>query len=404
MKSVTNTRLHPGLIILMSLATGISVASNYYVQPLLHTIAAYFRITNSTAGLIVTSAQIAFALGLMLLVPLADLIERKKLIVVMTLLAGAGMLVTAAAPSIIFVFIGTTVTGMFSVVAQILVPYAATLAQPEERGKIVGHMMSGLLLGILLARTVSGYCSTWFGWQSIYWLGAGMMFITGAVLGRNLPRYHSSIKISYPSLLKSTLTLFIDERVLRIRALLGAIIFCIFSILWTSISFLLANAPFNYSDGTIGLFGLVGAAGALAASRVGKLIDSGKTNLVTSLCIGLLLFSWFPLAVSKSSLLALIIGILLLDLAVQALHITNLSVLNHLSAESRNRLTSGYMTCYFAGGACGSVLSTVLFDYAGWLAVSLCGVTLSLVGVIVWWLSQRDNSSSTSTPAQGHHK
>jgi len=389
MPNTTPTRLSPSLVALMSTATGVAVASNYYAQPLLHTIATQFGIANGAAGLIVTIAQLGYALGLMLLVPLADMVERKKLIIVMTLLSAAGMMLTALAPTITLVLIGTALTGLFSVVAQILVPFSATLAAPEERGKVVGHVMSGLLLGILLARTVAGYLSSFGGWQTVYWFGAGMMVLTAIALGRALPRYHQPAGLSYPRLLMSILTLFVEEPVLRVRALLGAIVFGVFSIMWTSLSFLLSATPFHYSDGTIGLFGMVGAAGALAASQVGRLADRGKAGLATGAGLAALLLSWLPLAFAQSSLLALLIGVLVLDLVAQAVHITNLSVINHLHAGARNRLTSGYMTCYFIGGACGSVLSTAIYDYAGWSGVSMCGAGLSAVGLIVWWNSQR---------------
>lgn len=384
-------KLSPGLVIMMSIATGVAVASNYYAQPLLHTIAARFGISNGSAGLIVTVAQLGYALGLMLLVPLADMVERKRLIVVMTLLSACGLVITAAAPSLIFVLIGTALTGLFSVVAQVLVPFAATLAAPHERGKVVGHVMSGLLLGILLARTVAGYLSSLGGWQTVYWFGAALMIVTAIVLGRALPRHHESPGLSYPRLLASILTLFVEEPVLRIRTLLGAIVFAVFSVLWTSISFLLAAAPFSYSDGTIGLFGLVGAAGALAASHAGRLADSGKARLSTSIGLSLLLLSWLPLVFAKSALVALLIGILLLDLVAQAVHVTNLSVINHLRPDARNRLTAGYMTCYFIGGACGSLLSTSMYGYAGWGGVSAAGAILSAIGLIVWWLAGRND-------------
>ncbi|MEO6938187.1 MAG: MFS transporter [Collimonas sp.] len=389
MEATTSSRLSPGLVALMAMATGVAVAGNYYAQPLLHTIAAQFGISNGAAGAVVTVAQLSYALGLLLLVPLGDMFERKKLIVVMTLLSAAGLVLTALASSLAMVLLGTALTGLFSVVAQILLPFSATLAAPEERGKVVGHVMTGLLLGILLARTVAGYLSTVGGWQTVYWFGAAMMLITAIALARALPRYHQPLGLSYPRLLKSILHLFVQEPVLRIRALLGAIVFAVFSILWTSISFLLAAAPFHYDDGTIGLFGLVGAAGALAASQVGRLADRGKAGFATSAGLLLLLLSWLPLAFSIYSLPALLIGVLLLDLVAQAVHVTNLSVINHLHGAARNRLTSGYMTCYFMGGAAGSMLSTFVYEQAGWPGVCGSGALLSAIGLLLWRMSRR---------------
>ncbi|WP_211443525.1 MFS transporter [Collimonas humicola] len=394
METGTSSRLSPGLVALMAMATGVAVASNYYAQPLLHTIAGQFGISNGAAGSVVTVAQLSYALGLLLLVPLGDMFERKKLIVVMTLLSAAGLALTALASNLALVLLGTALTGMFSVVAQILLPFSATLAAPEERGKVVGHVMTGLLLGILLARTVAGYLSAIGGWQTVYWFGAAMMFLTALALARALPRYHQPLGLSYPRLLTSVLRLFVDEPVLRMRALLGAIVFAVFSILWTSISFLLSAAPYHYGDGTIGLFGLVGAAGALAASQVGRLADRGKAGLATSIGLALLLLSWLPLAFSEYSLAALLFGVLLLDLVAQAVHVTNLSVINHLHGAARNRLTSGYMTCYFIGGAAGSMLSTFLYEHSGWLAVSASGALLSALGLLIWRGSLRRSAAT----------
>ena len=389
MATAISSRLSPGLVALMAMATGVAVASNYYAQPLLHTIAGQFGISNGAAGAVVTVAQLSYALGLLLLVPLGDVFERKKLIVVMTLLSAAGMVLTALASNLALVLLGTALTGMFSVVAQILLPFSATLAAPEERGKVVGHVMTGLLLGILLARTVAGYLSAIGGWQTVYWFGAAMMCVTALALARALPRYHQPAGLPYPRLLMSVLHLLLDEPVLRMRALLGALVFAVFSILWTSISFLLSAAPYHYDDGTIGLFGLVGAAGALAASQVGRLADRGKAGLATSIGLALMLLSWLPLAFSEHSLAALLFGVLLLDLVAQAVHVTNLSVISHLHGAARNRLTSGYMTCYFLGGAAGSMLSTFLYGRGGWPAVAVSGALLSALGLIIWQASER---------------
>ncbi|WP_373886619.1 MFS transporter [Duganella sp. BJB480] len=384
MATIPSNKLGTGLVVLMSAATGVAVASNYYAQPLLHTIAARLGISNAGAGCIVTAAQLGYALGLMLLVPLADLFERKRLIVVMALLSAAGLMLMALADSLVLVLAGTLVTGLFSVLAQILVPFAATLAAPEERGRVVGNVMSGLLLGILLARTVAGYLSAAAGWQAVYWFGAAMMVATAIALGRALPRHHQSAGLSYPRLLASTLSLFAEEPVLRIRAFLGAVVFCVFSVLWTSLSFLLAAEPYRYDDGTIGLFGLVGAAGALAASPVGRWADRGKAGLVTSVGLSLLLLSWLPLAAARTSVAALVAGILVLDLTAQAVHVMNLSVINQLRPDAGSRLTACYMTCYFIGGATGSLLSTYVYARAGWSGVSLAGAALSLVALAAW--------------------
>lgn len=288
--------LSPTLIVVMSIATGLAVASNYYAQPLLDTIAQSFNLSVNQAGFIVTAAQLGYAVGLMFLVPLGDMFERRGLIVAMTLLAASGMLITAMSQNLTMMIIGTALTGLFSVVAQLLVPLAATLAAPEKRGQVVGTIMSGLLLGILLARTVAGALASIGGWRTIFWVASILMAVMALVLWRSLPHYKQKAGLNYGQLLGSIVSLYIRVPVLRTRALLGALSFANFSVLWTSMAFLLASPPFGYSEVTIGLFGLVGAAGALMANKAGRLADQGKARLTTSAGLGLLLLSWIPIA------------------------------------------------------------------------------------------------------------
>ncbi|PVZ82709.1 MFS transporter [Serratia sp. S1B] len=395
--------ISPLLTLIIAIATGLSVASLYYAQPLLETIAQQFDLSAKQAGLIVTAAQLGYAVGLLFLVPLGDMFERRRLIVVMTILAAAGLLMTAASSTLSMMIIGTALTGLFSVVAQILVPLAATLAHPAKRGKTVGMIMSGLLLGILLARTVAGALATLGGWRTVYWVASVLMIMMALVLWRTLPRYHPQSGLNYPQLLKSIFSLFYSTPLLRTRAILGALSFANFSVLWTSMAFLLAAPPFNYSEAVIGLFGLVGAAGALAASRAGHLADQGKAKVTTSIGLLLLLFSWLPISLAKYALWSLIIGILLLDLAVQALHVTNQSVIYRIMPEARNRLTAGYMTSYFIGGALGSMLSAAAYQYAGWNGVTAIGAILSLLNLLNWWHGKRyDSPESVSSSSVIH--
>lgn len=379
--------LNSALVALMSIATGLSVACNYYVQPLLATIAQTFDLSFHQAGFIVTTAQLGYAAGLLLLVPLGDMLERRGLIVIMSLLAAGGMVITALSGSLMMLLLGTVLTGLFSVVAQLLVPLAASLAAPEKRGKVVGTVMSGLLLGILLARTVAGGLAQLGGWRLVYWVASGLMVVMALALWRGLPRYKQSIPLNYGQLLGSIFTLFAQHPILRSRAITGCLAFANFSVLWTSMAFLLSSPEWNYSEGEIGLLGLVGAAGALAARQAGSLADKGKARLTTSAGLLILLASWGIIAFGAHSLIALIIGIILLDLAVQGVHITNQSVIYRHMPEARNRLTSGYMTSYFIGGAAGSLLSASAFQTAGWYGVCAVGALLTLVNLFNWWRS-----------------
>ncbi|AVF37160.1 MFS transporter [Rahnella sikkimica] len=382
--SKTPVTLSPALIMLMAVATGLAVASNYYPQPLLETIARAFSLSVNQAGFIVTVAQLGYACGLMFIVPLGDMFERRRLIVLMTLLSAAGLLITAMAPTLTIMLVGTALTGLFSVVAQILVPLAATLAVPERRGKVVGLIMSGLLLGILLARTVAGALATLGGWRTVYWVASALMIIMALVLWRKLPKHQQHTDLNYPQLLKSIFTLFIHTPVLRTRALIGMFCFANFSILWTSMAFLLAGPAYHYSEGVIGLFGLVGAAGALAATRAGHLADKGKAHLTTTAGLILLLLSWAAIAYGQHSVISLIVGIIVLDLSVQGVHITNQSVIYKSMPEARNRLTAGYMTTYFIGGAVGSLVSASAYQTAGWYGVSVAGTIMCVLNLLVW--------------------
>lgn len=377
--------LSPALILLMSVATGLAVASNYYAQPLLDTIANAFSLSASSAGFIVTAAQLGYAAGLLFLVPLGDMFERRTLIVTMTLLSAGGMLITATSQSLGMMILGTALTGLFSVVAQILVPLAATLASPEKRGKVVGTIMSGLLLGILLARTVAGLLATLGGWRTVYWVATVLMVLMALALWRGLPRVKQENHLNYPQLLGSVFQLFTQDKLLRTRALLGCFTFANFSILWTSMAFLLAAPPFNYSEGVIGLFGLAGAAGALGARPAGGLADKGKAHLTTTVGLLLLLLSWGAIWYGHLSVLALIIGILVLDLTVQGVHITNQTVIYRVKPDARNRLTAGYMTSYFVGGAAGSLLSASAWQHAGWSGVCAIGAICAAINLLIWW-------------------
>ncbi|MDM6897822.1 MFS transporter [Enterobacter hormaechei] len=360
-------------------------ASNYYAQPLLDTIARAFDLSASSAGFIVTAAQLGYAAGLLFLVPLGDMFERRMLIVSMTLLAAGGMLITASSQSLTMMIIGTALTGLFSVVAQILVPLAATLASPEKRGKVVGTIMSGLLLGILLARTVAGLLASLGGWRTVYWVASVLMVIMALALWRGLPKVKQENHLNYPQLLASVFSLFTRDKLLRTRAVLGCLTFANFSILWTSMAFLLAAPPFNYSEGVIGLFGLAGAAGALGARPAGGLADKGKSHMTTSAGLVLLLLSWAAIWYGHVSVLALIVGILVLDLTVQGVHITNQTVIYRVKPDARNRLTAGYMTSYFIGGAAGSLISASAWQHAGWTGVCAIGAIVAAINLLVWW-------------------
>jgi predicted MFS family arabinose efflux permease len=367
------------LVVLLAVATGVSVATNYYAQPLLAAIGHTLHLGGGEAGLIVTAAQLGYVAGLVLLVPLGDLVERRGLVVLMSLVAAAGLVGAALAPNLAVLFLFAALVGANSVVAQILVAFAATLAGPEERGKVVGSVMSGLLLGILLARTVAGYIAAASSWRVVYFCAAGSMALLAAVLWRTLPRYRARLDLTYPKVLASVVALFRHEPVLRRRSLYGGLSFAVFSILWTSLSFLLSSSPYHYGEGTIGLFGLAGAAGAVMASVAGRFADAGKQQAMTVATSLAMTAAFVVMLLAPHVLGALIAGIVVLDLGCQGIHITNQSEIYALAGEARSRVNSAYMTCYFVGGTLGSIGSAVCYGRYGWNGVAALGTAVAVL-------------------------
>jgi predicted MFS family arabinose efflux permease len=383
-------RMSRRLVAVLAVATGASVANMYYAQPLLPLIRRDLHLTAGVAGLVVTVTQVGYAFGLVLLLPLGDLLERRRLIAVTSVAVAFAMAWFGLSPGAGSLLAAAFVVGVLSVVAQILVPFAARLAGPGERGRVVGTVMSGLLVGVLLARTVAGALAEAGSWRFVYWAGAGLMLIQAAVLRRALPRHRERLTIGYPGLLRSLGALIVAEPVLRRRAVYGALSFAAFSVLWTSLAFLLAAPPFRYGPAAIGLFGLAGAAGALTASAAGRLADRGTVRLNTAVAVGLLCVAYFPLWLGRHSVAWLLLGIVLLDIGAQGLHITNQSEIYRLRSEANSRVNSVYMTMYFAGGAAGSAVSAFGYGTAGWAAVCLAGGSFAALALLFFgWDSLR---------------
>ncbi|MBV9025179.1 MAG: MFS transporter [Streptomycetaceae bacterium] len=386
----------PGLdrptTLLLAIATGLSVASLYYAQPLLEDIRRALHLSTSGAGFVVTVTQIGYAASLLLLVPLGDLLERRRLVTSMCLLSAGALAVVGMSPNSTLLYVFSAIVGLFSTTAQMLVAFAASLAAPEARGKVVGTVMSGLLLGILLARTVAGYLAELGGWRVVFWVAAALMLLLAAALRSRLPLAPPTSDLGYGALLRSVITLLREEPVLRLRALYGGLTFAGFSVLWTPISLMLAAPPYRFNADIIGLFGLAGVAGAVAASMAGRLADRGGARMVTGLCGLLLTAMWLPMGWGRHSLAALIVGIIGYDLACQAMHITNQSEIYRLRPEARNRLTSAYMTCYFTGGVVGSSLASVAYSSYGWGGVSALGAAIGACICLVWLFGLRKKS------------
>lgn len=368
---------------LMTIAAGAAVASNYYPQPLLDTIASEFGVSYAAVGIIVTVSQIGYGAGLLLLVPLGDKFEKKGLITGMMSLTALGLLTSALASNLSLLLVGTVITGLFSAVTQMLVPFAALLAPAESKGRAVGMVMSGLLIGILLGRTISGTLATLGSWRTVYFVASVVMLLLAGLIWRSLPSHRQQTPIVYTQLIASVIDLVIHHPILRVRAMLGFFSFVLFALFWTPLAFLLSQPPYQYSEAVIGLFGLAGVAGALAANWAGKATDRGYNREASLIALVVLLLSWIPLGFATTSLWALILGVILLDLAAQLLHVSNMGAIMKINPEIRNRLNSGYMTVYFMGGALGSLMAAAVYQYAGWNGIALTGGLVALVALIL---------------------
>ncbi|MCM3040569.1 MFS transporter [Paenibacillus motobuensis] len=381
------------IAILFAIACGLAVSNVYYAQPLLDSLAYEFGISHSSLGIVITVTQICYALGLFLLVPLGDLLDQRRLIVIMMLLSVAALVIIGTAPTVPVLFIGLAIMGLLAVVTQVLVSFASTLAAPSERGSVVGFVTSGVVIGILLARTIAGVLTDLAGWRSVYLTSAALMLIIVGAIYWVMPQPNRLDKnlLSYPQLLHSVLQLFVEERILRIRAIIAMLIFTAFSTFWTSLVLPLSSPPHSLSHTAIGAFGLAGVAGALAAARAGRLADRGWGQRTTGVALFLLTVSWLPINYLKHSLAFLVIGVVLLDAAVQAVHVTNQSLIFNVRSEARSRLTAAYMIFYSIGSATGSIASTKLYAYAGWNAVCLFGSVVSGVALLFWALTRRSS-------------
>lgn len=376
------------LVVLMAVGAGLSVGSNYYVQPLLPDLADGFEARSSVVALLVTVSQVGYVAGLALVVPLGDLLERRRLLTLATALTGCGLALIAAAPSLVLLFPAVALVGVTSVAAQIFVPLSADLARPEQRGQAVGTVMGGLLIGILLARTLAGLISAAAGWRAVYVVAALSMFALAAVCRRELPTVIPSATTTYRSLLASVWSLYREEPVLRRRGLYGALGFASFATLWTSLAFLLDDS-YGYGEAEAGLFGLLGVAGAVAAQFAGRVADAGWARVSTLGFFLTVTVSWAVLAQGERSLAALVVGIPLLDLAVQGGHISNQSEVYRLRPEARSRLTTAYMCVNFMGGVLGSASSAAVYGSGGWPAVCAVGTGFSLLALGLWLTEAR---------------
>ena len=367
-----------GLLWLMAIACGLCAGTNYYCQPLIGSIQADYLVAESLVAFTVTIAQVSYALGLLLIVPLGDIVNKTKFIPLLMLFAAIGLFISATASHIYLLWLGTFIAGLFSVAAQVLIPFATMAVKPEKTGQVIGFLMSGLLVGILLSTSLAGLLSALWHWQAIYMLSATLMLVLAGLLKSRLP-YLLRLKMSYASIFVSMAQLVRQEHRLVLRALIGACCFAAMSILFSTIALLLGQAPFELSELWIGLITLVGVFGALSSSQLGKVADRGATQLLT--CIGLitLAISWGLLYLGQQQLWCYILGYAVINLGLAMVHTANQAIVFRLRPDAKSRINAIYMTSYFIGGAAGSALGVYAWQQGGW-SMS-CMVGISLIGM-----------------------
>ncbi|HEY2505015.1 MAG TPA: MFS transporter [Streptosporangiaceae bacterium] len=384
-----------GLVLLFAVTTGLVVANLYYSQPLLHLIAADFRSGAGATGVLVTVTQIGYAAGLLFAVPAGDLFVPRRYVPCLLLVSAAALLGAALAPSLPALMAAAAIAGFCSVAAQVLVPLAAAMSSNAQRARVIGTVFSGLLLGILLARTIAGLLAEAVGWRGLYGIAAALMLGLAVLLSRVLPAARISAAESYASVLRSTVALARDLRELRHRSLYGAAGFAAFSVFWTTAAFLLSGAPYHYGTITVGLFGLVGAAGALSASWAGRLLSRCSLRWLTGAALALTAASFALLWVGRDSLAVLVLGIIVLDIGVQGLHVLNQNTIYSLAPGARSRINGVYMTLYFVGGAVGSAAASLAWSTRGWAAVCVAGAALPVAVLCMWAWWSRSSANRT---------
>ncbi len=380
-KTEMPARLRRGTVFLLAAACGLSVANLYFGQPLLKQMAETLPATESEMGLVSSLTQAGYALGLLFFVPLGDSMERRRMILVMLGCVTLAALAVASSPGPIWLAAASLALGAATITPQLLVPLAAGMAHIAERGRVVGTVMSGLLVGILLSRTFSGLVGSEIGWRGVYVIAAVLSVALAVVLRFTLPPGPPATRLGYGRLLASMGRLLRDQPVLRESCVYGAAGFGAFSAFWTTLTFHLARPPFELGSAAVGAFGLLGAAGALSAAFTGRIADRRGPRLTIGLGLGCVGAGFAILWAFGYTLAGLIVGVILVDLGAQGAHISNQTRIYSLQAEFHNRLNTVYMVTFFVGGAAGSALASFAWGAWGWAGVCGVGVAFTALGL-----------------------
>ena len=378
--------LSKSLLWIMAIAAGISVANIYYNQPLLAQMQATFGVDARVIGWVPTLTQIGYAVGMLLIVPLGDMLQRKRLVVLFSAIAAAGALAIGISPSVAVLFPASFLFGVATMTPQLLLPFAASLAEPKEKGRVIGFMVSGILLGILLARTVAGFLGAAYGWRVMFYVAAAVLTVLAIVLSRVLPVTKPSYHGRYSGLLLSVWKLMRQQPALREACLFGAMLFGSFMVFWSSLIHLMESPTFHRGPVAVGLYGLLGAVAAMLSPVIGGLTDRKEPRKVTGLMILLTISSYAIFLLGQNSLIWIGVGVLVMDIGVQLAHVTNQGRIFRLVPEAQSRIQTAYMTCYFTGGAVGSAFGAWAWTAFGWKGVCGAAVAMLLVALGKWLL------------------
>lgn len=385
--------INRNIVWLMAITSGAAAANLYYNQPLLAAIAHSLNASIQDTGLIPTLGQVGYAIGNFFIVPLGDLLERRRLIVLLLIGTAIALAAAAVSPTIGWLMVASLSIGITTIVPQITVPFAALLAPVAVRGKVVGTVMSGLLIGILLARTVSGFIGAELGWRAMYWIASGVMLLFAIVLFRVLPRSQPAVMLTYEQLMRSMLKL-VREPVLQEASITSAMSFGAFSVFWSTLIFLLEQPPYQYGSEVAGLFGLIGIIGAAAAPLAGRFADKSSPRLTVIAGLMMTALSFLLFWLLSDQLWGLIVGVLLLDLGVQVTTVSNQALIYRLPEETHSRLNALFITLYFVGGAIGSFLGAYGWNLWRWNGVCAAGLLLLLVAFTASLFKPRQQFSS----------
>ena len=393
MKTSLDISQDKSLLWLMAIACGLCAGANYYCQPLIHSIQQYFHVPESQVALTVTFAQVSYALGLLFIVPMGDIVNKTKFIPLLMVMTAIGLFLCAFAINLPMLWLGTIITGLFSVAAQVLIPLATMAVKPEKTGEVVGFLMSGLLVGLLLSTSLAGLMSNLFNWKLIYMLSAILMLMLAFLLKTKLPHI-TILKMSYTQIFKSMAILLKQEQRLGFRSLIGGFVFAAMSTLFSTIAILLTSSPFHLSDVLVGVVTLAGVFGALSTTKIGKIADQGHTLSLTWIGLLTLIVSWFFLYFGGQSLLSYMIGYGVISLGLTIVHTSNQNIIFRLHPDAKSQINSIYMTSYFIGGACGSALGVYAWHHGGWKMTCIAGVSLVLCAAFFAFLDMRYHARS----------